>query len=55
MESLTDEQKKEYVDNRPIELRTVKVQKSKLKKRVRYKQVDTTGGLNFTCSNNNSL
>jgi hypothetical protein len=39
MESLTDEQKKEYVDNRPIELRTVKVQKSKLKQRVRYKQI----------------
>jgi hypothetical protein len=39
MDSLTDEQKKEYLDNRPMELKTVKIQKSKLRQRVRYKQI----------------
>lgn len=52
MDSLTDEQKKEYLDNRPMELKTVKIQKSKLRQRVSFSLLITMGGLNFTCSNN---
>lgn len=47
MDSLTDEQKKEYLDNRPMELKTVKIQKSKLRQRVSFFFVDHYGWFEF--------
>ena len=37
MDSMNGEQLKEYLCNRPIELKTLKIQKSKPRQRVRYK------------------
>lgn len=53
IDSMNDEQKKEYLYNRPNELKTAKIQKCKLRKRVRYKLVsciaylERTGKLEF--------
>lgn len=49
MDTMKDEQLKEYLYNRPNELKTVKIQKSKPRQRVRYNVffVDQNGKYEF--------